>query len=55
MIIDTHSHLSFKAYDKDRDEVIKRNLENGVVCIDVGTKYETSKKAVELAEKNENT
>jgi TatD DNase family protein len=52
MIIDTHSHLNFKAYDDDRDDVIKRNLENGVVCIDVGTKYETSKRAIELAEKN---
>jgi TatD DNase family protein len=52
MIIDTHSHLSFKAYNADREEVIKHNLENGVICIDVGTKYETSKMAVELAEKN---
>lgn len=54
MIIDTHSHLNFKAYDKDRDEVVRRTREAGVVCIDVGTKYETSKNAVELAEKNEN-
>jgi TatD DNase family protein len=54
MIIDTHSHLNFKAYDADREEVLKRNLEKGVVCIDVGTKYETSKKAVELATQNEN-
>jgi TatD DNase family protein len=53
MIIDTHSHISFKAYDKDREEVIKRTREEGVVCIDVGTKYETSKSAVELAGKNE--
>jgi len=53
MIIDTHSHLNFKAYDKDRDEVIKRTQKEGVICIDVGTKYETSKNAVELAEKNE--
>jgi TatD DNase family protein len=52
-IIDTHSHLSFKAYDEDRGEVIKRNLESGLSCIDVGTKYETSKLAVELAGKNE--
>lgn len=52
MIIDTHSHLSFKAYDVDREDVIKRNLENGVTCIDVGTKYETSKNVVELSEKN---
>jgi len=53
MIIDTHSHLSFKAYDKDRDEVIQRTQKEGVVCIDVGTKYKTSKNAIELAEKNE--
>ena len=51
MIIDTHSHLNFKAYDNDRDEVIKRTQKEGVVCIDVGTKYETSKRAIELAEK----
>lgn len=54
MIIDTHSHLNFKAYENDREEVIKRIQKEGIVCIDVGTKYETSKKAVELAEKNEN-
>lgn len=54
MIVDTHSHLNFKAYDKDRQEVIKRTQEEGVVLIDVGTKFETSKLAVELAEKNEN-
>jgi len=53
MIIDTHSHLNFKAYDKDREEVIKRTKEGGVICIDVGTKYETSKNAIKLAEKNE--
>ena len=53
MLIDTHSHLNFKAYDADRGEVIKRTKEGGVVCIDVGTKYETSKNAIELAEKNE--
>ncbi len=53
MLIDTHSHLNFKAYDSDRDEVIQRTQKEGVVCIDVGTKYETSKRAVELAEKNE--
>lgn len=54
MIIDTHSHLSFKAYDADREEVIKRTQEQGVVCIDVGTKYETSERAVELSKKYNN-
>ena len=51
MIVDTHSHLNFKAYDADRDEVIKRTQNEGVVCINVGTKYETSKDAIKLAEK----
>jgi len=54
MLVDTHSHINFKAYDKDREEVIKRTQKEGVVCIDVGTKYETSKRAIELAEKYEN-
>jgi TatD DNase family protein len=54
MLVDTHSHLNFKAYDRDRDEVIKRTQKEGVICIDVGTKYETSKNVIELAEKNEN-
>jgi len=51
MIIDTHSHLNFKVYENDLNEVIKRTLENNVWMINVGTKYETSKQAVELAEK----
>jgi len=51
MIIDTHSHLNFKAYQNDRDEVIERTLRSDIWMINVGTKYETSKQAVELAEK----
>ena len=51
MILDTHSHLNFKAYDNDRDEVVKRTLQGSVWMINVGTKYETSKQAVEIAEK----
>lgn len=34
--------------------MIKRSQKNGVILIDVGTKFETSKKAVELAENNKN-
>ena len=51
MIIDTHSHLNFKAYKNDLDEVVKRTLQNNVWMINVGTKYETSRQAVELTEK----
>ena len=51
MLIDTHAHLNFSAFDKDRDEVIKRSLENKVWFINIGTKYETSTKAVEITRK----
>jgi len=50
MLIDTHAHLNFKAFDEDRDEVIKRVLSEKVWMINVGTNYQTSKKAVEIAE-----
>lgn len=51
--IDIHSHLNFAAYDQDREEVIKRALDNNVWMINVGTQKDTSKSAVELAEKYE--
>ncbi|MBI3631689.1 MAG: TatD family hydrolase, partial [Candidatus Staskawiczbacteria bacterium] len=50
MIIDTHSHLNFNAYKKDFDEVIKKTLSENIWAINVGTKLETSKLAVELAQ-----
>lgn len=52
MIIDTHAHLNFSAYNKDLDEVIKRALVQDIWMINVGSKYDTSKKAVEIAEKH---
>ena len=53
MLIDTHAHLNFNAFKEDLDEVIKRSLAENVWVINVGTKYVTSKKAVEIAEKYE--
>src|SRR3989338_2373621 len=47
--IDVHSHVNFKAFDEDRDEVIKRALDNDTWVINVGTQVDTSKKAVEMA------
>lgn len=49
MFFDAHTHLQFKAFDKDRDEVIKKTREAGVFCVNVGTQKDTSKSAVELA------
>ena len=51
MLIDTHAHLNFNAYKADFEEVIKRTLGNDVWMINVGTQYDTSKKAVQIAEK----
>jgi TatD DNase family protein len=46
--IDIHSHVNFKAFDEDRDEVIRRAIDNDTWVINVGTQYDTSKKAVEM-------
>ena len=50
---DVHSHPNFAAFDKDRDETIKRALKSGVFMNVVGTQKDTSKSALELAEKYE--
>lgn len=47
--IDIHSHVQFKAFEVDKDEVIKRALENDTWMINVGTQIDTSRAAVELA------
>lgn len=48
---DAHSHPNFVAYKDDRDEVVRRALEQGVWLTVVGTQKDTSQVAVELAEK----
>lgn len=50
-MIDVHCHLNFHAYAQDFDEVIHRAKEKGVsIIINVGTKIDSSEKAVELAQ-----
>jgi TatD DNase family protein len=51
--IDTHAHVQADIYDEDRDEVVKRTLEQDTWMINVGTRKETSKSAVNLANKYE--
>jgi len=51
MLIDTHAHLNFNAFEEDFDEVIQRSLENDIWMINIGSQYNTSKKAVEIAQK----
>ncbi|MGB9726643.1 MAG: TatD family hydrolase [Minisyncoccia bacterium] len=54
MIFDSHTHLNLAAFDLDREELIKKYLKEGIFLINVGTCYETSLKAVKLAEKYDN-
>lgn len=48
---DIHSHLNFKDFEGDLDAVIQRLRDTETHTIVVGTDYESSKQAVELAEK----
>ena len=50
MIIDSHAHLNFKAFNKDLKEIVQKCLDNDVWVVNVGSQYETSFKAVEIAE-----
>ncbi|MDP3645739.1 MAG: TatD family hydrolase [bacterium] len=51
---DAHTHVNFVAYNDDREATILRAKEVEVGMNVVGTQFDTSKSAVELAEKYEN-
>jgi TatD DNase family protein len=51
---DIHAHLNFPDFDVDRKEVVGRAGDAGVAVINVGADKESSEKAVELAEQNDN-
>lgn len=51
--IDTHAHMNFVIYDKDRVDVIARTKNDDVNVINVGTQQDTSKLAVEMAEQHD--
>jgi len=53
MLIDSHAHLNFSAFKEDRDDIIKKCLESNVWMINVGSQYDTSQKAVDIAERYE--
>ncbi|KKQ83402.1 MAG: Hydrolase, TatD family [Parcubacteria group bacterium GW2011_GWB1_38_8] len=50
---DIHSHLNFSDYNEDLDEVVQRLKDTETHTIVVGTDFESSRKAVELADKYE--
>jgi TatD DNase family protein len=49
---DTHAHLNFPDYDKDREDVVKNSLRRGVFMINVGTNIEDSRKVLEISKKH---
>ncbi len=49
---DIHSHLYFKDYDKDREHEIEKLKKANIGTITIGTDYDTSKIAVEMAKKH---
>lgn len=54
-MIDVHCHLNFHAFEKDYGKVVKSAFEAGVTkIINVGTRIDSSQKAVDLAQKYEN-
>jgi len=53
MLIDSHAHITFKEYENDLEDVIARSFASGTQIINVSNNYETSVKAVELAEKHD--
>ncbi len=50
--IDTHAHLNFPDYDKDRDSLIKKTLQKKVFIVNVGTDVKESERVVEIAEEH---
>ncbi len=55
MLIETHAHLDYPDFANDFDDVLRRATEAGVTrIITIGTSVESSRRAVDLAEKHPN-
>jgi TatD DNase family protein len=54
-MIDTHAHLDFPQYDKDRDKVIEEAFASGLkAIINIGVDLDSSEKSIKLAERYKN-
>jgi TatD DNase family protein len=54
MLVDSHAHLQWTSFDKDREKVINRAKEADVkYIVNIGYDLDGSKKAIELAETHE--
>jgi len=48
-LFDSHCHLNFSSFKDDYKEIIVDCLKNNIGVINIGSQYDTSKSAVELA------
>jgi len=54
MLVDTHAHLQWASFDKDREDVISRARKVDVkYIVNIGFDLDGSREAIELAEKHE--
>ena len=55
MLVETHAHLDYPDFANDFDDVLHRATAAGVTCIiTIATSVESSRRAVDLAEKHSN-
>lgn len=52
-MFDTHSHINFAAFKDDVADVISRCLKRGIDVLIPGTQYDTSLRAIKLAQEND--
>ena len=53
-LFDSHAHLNDEAFDSDRESVIQKCFDSGLeYIVEIGYSEETSKKAIQLAQKYE--
>ena len=54
MVVDTHTHIHMKNFDRDRKEIISRFEEDGILFIvEIGVDMVSSSKVLKLAKENE--
>lgn len=51
-MIDTHAHLNFPQFYKDRNEIISKCLENNISIINIGTDYKSSVEVIDIAKEH---
>lgn len=53
MYVDVHAHLDDEAFDDDREQVIQRIKEAGIIVVNAGSDMKSSRFSVELAQKHD--